>query len=236
MSGVQALANPHRIKAAHRRRRKCASGQSVQRYYDPTIGRFLSVDPVTANPKNGTNFNRYWYAANNPYKYVDPDGRVIKIKGSSADPEFKSKVADDLDKIMATKAGAELVRQLQSSKHVFYIVPSANKNATAVAPADRNNSKSQGVGSGAIVIFNPANANGGGRDSTGSQNRPAFIGLAHELGHAKLADEGRYNDNYEPQVNRSTPPAEKDNLPIENSIRRENNLPERTWYYDWPEE
>jgi RHS repeat-associated protein len=46
-----------------------------QRYYDPTIGRFLSVDPVTANSGTGANFNRYWYANNNPYKFTDPDGR-----------------------------------------------------------------------------------------------------------------------------------------------------------------
>ena len=38
-----------------------------QRYYDPQIGRFLSVDPVAANTVNGWNFNRYNYAANNPY-------------------------------------------------------------------------------------------------------------------------------------------------------------------------
>ncbi len=46
-----------------------------QRYYDPGIGRFLSVDPVTANSVNGSNFNRYWYANNNPYRFTDPDGR-----------------------------------------------------------------------------------------------------------------------------------------------------------------
>ena len=52
-----------------------ASGQSVQRYYDPQIGRFLSVDPVTADSATGANFNRYKYAANNPYRFTDPDGR-----------------------------------------------------------------------------------------------------------------------------------------------------------------
>jgi len=46
-----------------------------QRYYDPVIGRFLSVDPVGVSGANGGNFNRYWYANNNPYKYTDPDGR-----------------------------------------------------------------------------------------------------------------------------------------------------------------
>jgi RHS repeat-associated protein len=46
-----------------------------QRYYDPLLGRFLSVDPVTASSSTGGNFNRYWYANNNPYRFSDPDGR-----------------------------------------------------------------------------------------------------------------------------------------------------------------
>ena len=43
------------------------------RYYDPVIGRFYSNDPVGF--KNVHNFNRYAYANNNSYKYVDPDGK-----------------------------------------------------------------------------------------------------------------------------------------------------------------
>lgn len=46
-----------------------------QRYYDPQIGRFLSADPVTASRTSGANFSRYWYANNNPYRFLDPDGR-----------------------------------------------------------------------------------------------------------------------------------------------------------------
>jgi len=46
-----------------------------QRYYDPVAGRFLSIDPVTTDENSGGNFNRYWYADNNPYKKIDPDGR-----------------------------------------------------------------------------------------------------------------------------------------------------------------
>jgi RHS repeat-associated protein len=47
-----------------------------QRYYDPQSGVFLSVDPVAANPDSGANFNRYKYAANNPYRFTDPDGQL----------------------------------------------------------------------------------------------------------------------------------------------------------------
>jgi uncharacterized protein RhaS with RHS repeats len=45
-----------------------------QRYYDPEAGRFLSADPVQTDDKGG-NFNRYWYASDSPYRYMDPDGR-----------------------------------------------------------------------------------------------------------------------------------------------------------------
>ena len=47
------------------------------RYYDPDIGRFYSNDPIGFD--NIHNFNRYSYANNNPYKYVDPDGRDAVI-------------------------------------------------------------------------------------------------------------------------------------------------------------
>lgn len=36
--------------------------------------KFLTPDPVKPNSENGQNFNRYWYADNNPIKNVDADG------------------------------------------------------------------------------------------------------------------------------------------------------------------
>lgn len=47
------------------------------RYYDPVIGRFMAVDPVSFTEKNLHSFNRYNYGNNNPYKYIDPDGRAV---------------------------------------------------------------------------------------------------------------------------------------------------------------
>ena len=54
------------------------------RYDDPVIGRFMSNDPVDAVSHLGRQegihgFNRYAYANNNPYKYVDPDGRETRL-------------------------------------------------------------------------------------------------------------------------------------------------------------
>lgn len=45
------------------------------RYYDPSVGWFLSADPVTPAAGNFFNLNRYAYANNNPINHVDPDGR-----------------------------------------------------------------------------------------------------------------------------------------------------------------
>ena len=44
------------------------------RYYDPVLGRFMGIDPKGVDPDNIHSFNRYAYANNNPYKFVDPDG------------------------------------------------------------------------------------------------------------------------------------------------------------------
>lgn len=46
-----------------------------QRYYDPQLGLFLSVDPVSAQ-SDQRHFNRYSYAYGNPYAFTDPDGRI----------------------------------------------------------------------------------------------------------------------------------------------------------------
>ncbi len=45
------------------------------RYYNPMLGRFMGVDPAPGNVGDLHSFNRYAYANNNPYKFVDPDGR-----------------------------------------------------------------------------------------------------------------------------------------------------------------
>jgi len=58
-----------------------------QRYYDPQLGLFLSVDPVTAYSNPIGQFHSYRYANNNPYRFTDPDGR------QSADRAYGAAVA-----------------------------------------------------------------------------------------------------------------------------------------------
>jgi len=53
------------------------------RWFEPEIGRFLSVDPAPFSQDNVMTYNRYAYANNNPYRYLDPDGREAAQVGFS---------------------------------------------------------------------------------------------------------------------------------------------------------
>lgn len=44
------------------------------RYYDPTIGRFITADTIVQAPYDPQSLNRYSYCRNNPINYVDPSG------------------------------------------------------------------------------------------------------------------------------------------------------------------
>jgi RHS repeat-associated protein len=47
------------------------------RYYDPLSGRFSGMDPLAPTESNIYTFNRYAFANGNPYRYTDPDGKVV---------------------------------------------------------------------------------------------------------------------------------------------------------------
>lgn len=53
------------------------------RVYDPTLGRFLSPDPIVQAPYDGQSLNRYSYALNNPHRYTDPSGYCFGSIGGS---------------------------------------------------------------------------------------------------------------------------------------------------------
>ncbi|MDG4820173.1 RHS repeat-associated core domain-containing protein [Micromonospora sp. WMMD956] len=55
------------------------------REYDPTIGRFISVDPIN-DPGNPRQLPAYTYAANNPITYSDPSGEIIPEYGGVDTP------------------------------------------------------------------------------------------------------------------------------------------------------
>ena len=85
-----------------------------QRYYDPQLGLFLSVDPISTHSST-KHFNRYSYAYGNPYSFTDPDGRVPvmpfiygAVPGGLADIAVQKAMNPDkpIDKVEAGIAAA----------------------------------------------------------------------------------------------------------------------------------
>ncbi len=50
------------------------------RYYDATLGRFLSADTIVQDPFDPQFLNRYTYCRNNPVMYTDPSGHCCGIE------------------------------------------------------------------------------------------------------------------------------------------------------------
>jgi RHS repeat-associated protein len=103
-----------------------------QRYYDPVAGRFLSIDPVTTDARTGNSFNRYVYAENNPYTYVDPDGRqaVVIIRRPRTDDPFYSPV-------QSSRGGDPIARK------IVQIFNNVTSPSPAPIPPDDDKEKSE---------------------------------------------------------------------------------------------
>lgn len=113
-----------------------------QRYYDPQVGMFLSVDPVAAYGDPINLFSRYRYANDNPYKFIDPDGRIVRHtsgperdidpvkrkhceltclgdKGDSGDKPLKEKInSDQLDAMGSYFAGVSITAPKEQGRFV----------------------------------------------------------------------------------------------------------------------
>ena len=76
---LEALTDNSRWYTGHPHDESTGLTYAGARYYDPVVGRFMAIDPVGVPGSVESNpmmFNRYAYANNNPYKFVDPDGRT----------------------------------------------------------------------------------------------------------------------------------------------------------------
>ena len=67
------------------------------RMHDPEIGRWFGVDKLA---EKYSSMSPYVFSANNPIRFIDPDGRVW---GNAFDEEFARKVADGMKSAMESK-------------------------------------------------------------------------------------------------------------------------------------
>jgi len=217
------------------------------RYRDAKTGVWLSVDPYLANGDyfpvppvndkakeknkklpgmggvfNSVNLNGYHYAGNNPVKYIDPDGNVIKLDEKATQKQIAQYEAARAF-IMKTARGKALFEKLEKDKAVIKITFIKNSDVSyACTGSDKG-----------TVFWNPIV---GMITGDGKALSPASA-LAHELGHAEQDLKGIIVEIMKlPKITEAEKllMIENDNLKkTENPIARELNEGVRKDYYDY---
>ena len=212
------------------------------RYLDPTGAMWLSVDPMWEKYAGMSPYN---YCAGNPVKLVDPDGNRIVVysrddnneaiqyhfetgndgKGAFYDKDgnvynknedFILKLSDALNTLNEGETGKSLVRDLEGRIEDVTILKS------------RRNSASK-----AVVLWNPESRTLlECKDISGNDERPSYIGLAHEMAHVQDYLKGTLDGSkwYCNANGKTIPISEQYATFIENKIRDEHKIPLRPFY------
>ena len=139
----------------------------------------------------------------------------------------------------------EVVADMINSDKTTTIQETSGRNVTDIADVESSKMTENGPGEGcySTINYNP-NSTEGGVDVNGSMERPAEIGLAHELGHARDAAQGTqdygesnfvspYEENanngvwYAPNTYSPLDNSEVKVRRLENSVRAEQGVPLR---------
>ena len=176
-----------------------------QRYYDPTIPSFLSVDPVDVDPNTGANFNRYAYANDNPYRYTDLDGRESACFSNNFGCGLRQETSQDQkDQLIAIAGvaafmtggliGPELAGSAFTEDVLAQTSTAAARGASAAAEASgASGGATSGLATESGEVFTGASTNAGGPgvatnpsvqealDAVDANSRSAFHGCCGEI-------------------------------------------------------
>lgn len=189
-------------------------------------------------------FSPYHYGACNPLKYVDVNGMEIRINYDGTDnyviykdgtlepqyssvnikyPDFVYKVLNDLNTLSNIDGiVSQRLDELQESSQVFNIIESGEKakgKSSNSALPENNEKLKSGDTTGGTVFYDPNSTTSILGSNNEKYQRPAVVGLSHELlGHCYDYNIGMYLDR-ELKGNK-VPINEIRAINIENQVRK----------------
>ncbi|HWX67833.1 MAG TPA: RHS repeat-associated core domain-containing protein [Rhodanobacter sp.] len=153
------------------------------RYYDPSTGRFLSVDAAPPKPGDLNYMNRYEYVGNNPIMRTDPTGNYI-CSGTKDQCNVISQALTDV-KTAASKLASGSAGQQALNKVLAFYGKAEQKNGVNVGfgNAHDNNAETKTVGKETNITFNLANIRDTGSNQGTTARAETASAFAHEGQH-----------------------------------------------------
>ena len=180
------------------------------RFFWSALGHWLSVDPLADKYPW---ISPYAYAAWNPIKYVNPDGKKIVVGSwwgralaKLGFNNFESKTMSHLQELKNMDAKLDkMITKIEESTTEYHI---NNLDGNGFS---YNDSKKE-------ILYNPDS-----KETKNGRMRPAQVGLAHELGHAENDVDGTtvIFNSYKAKHGDKTE-RDKCNKNEQNSINKEN--------------
>jgi RHS repeat-associated protein len=170
---------------------------TLNRYYPPNLGRWLTPDPVAGDISNPQSLNRYAYALNNPCNLTDPLGLDpcsynIVINTALKDPGFISSLQDEIQRIFGLAGlGMNFTGDRSAADYTLGVVKGVSPNAPNAA-----GEAAQGYIGGPILNFGFVYAGTMTRLVPATGVSYGFLATAlgragaHEMGHYLLQQTG----------------------------------------------
>ena len=186
------------------------------RYYEPRLSLWMSCDPLE---EKYPNISSYDYCMNNPVKFIDPDGKKLKLAGNR---QQRIKILTYLQKLTNDKLGVRqdgivLImktgvrntnKKLTTGTGLISNIVKSNKQMTIeigkigstnyetdVNSTNATNGKGTNVKVNFDISANPLIPTKNSKTGNVSdQNRPNEIGLAHEMIHGERSMKGKAID------------------------------------------
>jgi uncharacterized protein RhaS with RHS repeats len=212
--------------------------------YMPEVGRFFTQDRFA---EKYLDFSPYQYAANNPVLFIDVNGdsilinykndKIIYYNGeltyAGTNKQYQGKVGKNGELKGFVGKTARALDQIRTGGPVGKGLVDNLQNDSRYVQISQGTAN---ITKGVKVAWDPSNTRSG-LDTQGSVNRPAFIGLAHELAHANdLLLDGTVDQStwFTTTDGQTRAKAEIYATHIENQIRAENGLNIREYYTQEP--